>query len=156
MASPPLDALDRGILYHLQQDARQPLADVAAALDVPVETVRDRTGRLEAEGVIQRYTVDVDYSRADVEHQYLFICSTRVRDREAAVREVRGIPGVIRVTSVMTGSHNVFVRTVAETKEGITDIAYQIDRAGVRIEREHLVWDDLAEPYAGLRADEPS
>lgn len=79
-ASSPLDAIDRGILYHLQEDAHQSLTDIADALDVAVNTVRNRIEKLENEGVIKGYTVDVDYSRADVQHHYLFFCTVRVNE----------------------------------------------------------------------------
>lgn len=47
-----LDALDRAILRELQQDGRQPVAAIAAALRVDASTVSRRRRRLVAEGVL--------------------------------------------------------------------------------------------------------
>lgn len=154
MAPPSIDAIDRGILYHLQEDAHQSLTDIADALDVAVNTVRNRIEKLENEGVIKGYTVNVDYSRADVQHHYLFFCTVRVSEREPLVEDARTIPGVVRITTVMTGAQNVIVEAAAFTKEEITEIAYQLDDLGLHIEREHLVQDQVALPYSGFRVQE--
>lgn len=154
MASSPLDAVDRAILYHLQQDAHQPLTDIATALDVADNTVRNRIEKLEDRGVIQRYTIDVDYSEADIQHHYLFVCTVRVQERESLVEEAQAVPGVVRVVSVMTGAQNVHVEVAAPSKEEITSIAYQLDEIGLLIEREHLIWSEHKQPYAGFRLEE--
>lgn len=154
MASSPIDAVDRGILYHLQQDAHQPLTNIADKLNVADNTVRNRIEKLEQQGIIKRYTIDVDYGIADIQHHYIFLCTARVSEREQLVEEVRKIPGVVRVTSVMTGTENVHVEVVAPTKEKITNLAYQLDELGLLIERENLVWTEHKEPYAGFRLEE--
>lgn len=155
MVPSPLDMVDRGILYHLQRDAHQPLTDIADALGVADNTVRNRIEKLEGSGVIKGYTVDVDYTGAGFQHHYLFICTVQVGKREQLVQRVRDIPGVVRVTSVMTGQLNVIVEAVGGTKTEITQIAYQLDDAGLLIEREHLIWDECRSPYTGFRVDEP-
>ena len=95
MVSSPLDVVDRGILYHLQEDAHQPLTNIANALNVADNTVRNRIEKLEDQGIIKRYTIDVDYAQANIQHHYIFICTVRVGDRERIVEKVRNIPGVI-------------------------------------------------------------
>ena len=154
MASSPLDAIDRGILFHLQDDAHQPLANIARALDVADNTVRNRIQKLEDEGIIKRYTIDVDYARADIQHHYHFHCTARVSDRERLVEEAQTLPGVVGVTTVMTGQQNVIVEAVAPTKEEITKLAYELDSLGLVIEREHLLWADRRQPYSGFRLEE--
>lgn len=154
MDSSPIDAVDRGILYHLQQDAHQPLTNIADALGVADNTVRNRIEKLENQGILKRYTIDVDYGLANIQHHYLFICTARVSDREVLAGEARKIPGVVRVTSVMTGQQNVHVEAAAPTKEKLTDIAYQLDEAGLVIERENLIWTEHKEPYAGFQLEE--
>lgn len=154
MSSSPLDAIDRGILYHLQDDAHQPFTQIASVLDVADNTVRNRIQKLEDDGIIQRYTIDVDYDRAGVQHHYLFICTVRVSEREPLTEDIQAIPGVTRVTTVMTGTQNVIIEVVAPDKESITDIAYQLDERGLIIEREHLVWLETKRPYRGFRLKE--
>lgn len=149
-----MDAIDRAILYHLQQDAHQPLTHIATALDVSDNTVRNRIEKLENDGILQRYTIDVDYDRANIQHHYLFICTARVSERESLVEDARKIPGVTRIMSVMTGQQNVHIEVAAATKDEITGIAYRLDEIGFRIEQENLIWSEHKEPYAGFRLEE--
>lgn len=154
MEPSPLDAVDRGILYYLQQDAHQPLTDIADALNVADNTVHNRIEKLEHQGIIRRYTIDVDYSRADIQHHYVFFCTVRVNEREHLMEELQTIPGVVRATSVMTGTQNVIVEAAAPDKDGITEIAYRLDDLGLHIEREHLIWDEYRQPYTGFHLEE--
>jgi len=51
-----LDEVDHGILYYLQQDARNSTStEMAEELDITASTVRNRLARLEDEGVIEKY-----------------------------------------------------------------------------------------------------
>lgn len=152
--SPSLDAIDRGILYLLQEDAHQPITNIAQELDVADNTVRNRIEKLENQGVIKGYTVDIDYERADIQHHFIFFCTASVSQRETLAEKARDLPGIVRVTTVMTGTRNVIMEAVAPTKGKITGIAYQIDELGLDIEHEHLIWEEHRQPYTGFRSDE--
>jgi Lrp/AsnC family transcriptional regulator, leucine-responsive regulatory protein len=54
-----MDDIDRRILQLLQQDASRPLKALAADVELSRSAVRERIGRLEASGVIRRYTVEL-------------------------------------------------------------------------------------------------
>lgn len=156
MLPTPLDDVDRRILYHLQEDPMRPMTAVADAIDVADNTVRNRIEKLESEGIIEGYTVEVNYDRAGIQHHYLFICTARVSERERFAGEVGQLPGVVEVMTLMTGTQNVFVTAVGRTKADITDIAREIDRLGLSIEREHLVWQRRTRPYSGFQLEEDS
>ncbi|WP_437818276.1 Lrp/AsnC family transcriptional regulator [Sorangium sp. So ce1078] len=53
---PAMDDVDRRLLRLLQEDASRPLKVLAAAVDLSRSSVRERIARLEASGVIRRYT----------------------------------------------------------------------------------------------------
>ena len=55
-----LDAIDRAILGHLQQNARTSNADIARQLDMAPSAILDRIRKLEQKGVIQGYTTRID------------------------------------------------------------------------------------------------
>ena len=55
-----LDAIDRAILGHLQQNARISNADIARQLDMAPSAILDRIRTLEQTGVIQGYTIRID------------------------------------------------------------------------------------------------
>lgn len=54
-----LDRIDRRILELLQEDASRPLKSIAAEVNLSRSSVRERIVRLQASGVIRRYTVEV-------------------------------------------------------------------------------------------------
>lgn len=150
MSESPLDDLDRAILYHLQQDGRRPVTDIADDLGVSDNTVRNRMQGMEESGVIAGYRVQVDYDAADVQHYYMFTCSARVNEREGLAAEAREFPGVTEVITLMTGTNNVFVVGARRNKDEISDLASSIDELGLAIEREHLIRDHVHQPYSGF------
>ncbi|MFD7896926.1 Lrp/AsnC family transcriptional regulator [Streptomyces sp. NPDC059568] len=58
-----IDDTDRTILELLRENARRPLRDIADTVDLTVAPVQRRIARLERLGVIERYTVQVNYGR---------------------------------------------------------------------------------------------
>lgn len=60
-----LDAIDREILYALQEDARNlSSGEIADRTEASSSTVRKRIQRLESEGIIKGYSADVDYQKS--------------------------------------------------------------------------------------------
>lgn len=150
MSDSSLDDIDRAILYYLQDDGRRAFTDIAADLSVSDNTVRNRIAEMRESGVISGYHVDVDYDVADVQHYYMFVCTVRVSKREELAAEARELPGIIEVTTLMAGTHNVFIVGVGERKDDITDLATTIDELGLTIERENLIRDRVRQPYSGF------
>lgn len=153
MNDSPLDAVDRAILYYLQTDARTPITDIADAVNVSDNTVRNRIQSLEAHGVITGYQATVDYDAAGVQHYYMFVCSARVSERGQLAEQARTQPGVTEVMTLMTGKNNVYVVAAAQRKDDITELALKLDELGLEIEREHLVWRHDRQPFNGFRLD---
>ena len=56
----PLDAIDRQILAHLQQDGRLSMVDLAARIGLTKTPCIERVKRLERAGVIRGYHAEVD------------------------------------------------------------------------------------------------
>lgn len=154
MESSPLDAVDQAILYHLQQNARRSLTDIADAVNVTDNTVRNRIEALEDRGVIEGYQVNVNYDQAGVQHHFFFVCSARVSQREELAREAYQHPGVVEVLTLMTGRYNVYVIAAETRKEAITDIAFDLDEIGLEIESEHLIKRHDRMPFSGFRLEE--
>lgn len=154
MDGTPTDAIDRAILYELQVNGRRQITDIADAVDVADNTVRNRMQAMEDEGVIDGYRVDVNYDQAGVEHHYQFTCTARVSQREEIAREALQLPGVVEVTTLMTGTNNVVIFVAAETKDRMTELAYDIDELDLQINHEHLVRRRVRQAFSGFRMDE--
>ena len=154
MAFTTLDTIDEGIIYLLQADARRSITDIARRLNVADNTIRNRLERLEDEGVVNGYAVDIDYNRAGVQHHYLFICTVRVSEREAITDELLEIPGVTEVRTLMTGQRNVHVVAAGDDNDDITRIALAIDDFGLRIDVEDLIRAERRRPLAAFAIDD--
>ncbi|MFC6989312.1 winged helix-turn-helix transcriptional regulator [Haloplanus sp. GCM10025708] len=81
-----LDETDREILRLLTSDGRRPYSDIADAVDLSAPAVSDRVSRLEEQGIIRQFTVDVD--RSKLRDGYPILVDVRVRpDAVGTVRE---------------------------------------------------------------------
>lgn len=154
MDSSQLDAVDYAILYHLQDDGRQAITDIADELQVADNTVHNRLRDLEEQGVIEGYQANVNYDRADIQHHYMFVCTARVSRRESLAREARAFPDVTEVITLMTGKNNVYIIGSATEKDEISDLAYNIDDLGLSIEQEHLIRDHVRQPFGRFQLEE--
>ncbi|MFD1640368.1 Lrp/AsnC family transcriptional regulator [Halohasta litorea] len=143
---PILDAVDRQILYTLQEDSRTPITAIADELNVSDNTVRNRLSKLEERGVIEGYSIQINYDHAGIPHYYLFVCTAGIQQRERLATKATDIPGVLEVMTVMTGMGNVHIRAAAMGKNEITNIAEQLDSMGLRVEKEHLIWTHRSQP----------
>jgi DNA-binding Lrp family transcriptional regulator len=147
MNSSTLDDIDKRIIYLLQENSRRSITDIAQRVNVADNTVRNRLERLESAGVIRGYTVDLDYSTAEVQHHYLFICTIRVTERETITGDLLEIPGVTEVRTLMTGQRNVHVVAAGDDNDDITRIALAIDELGLRIDVEDLIRTERRRPF---------
>lgn len=153
MAS-PFDAVDYAILYHLQENARRPLTDIADAIGVADNTVRNRIETLEEEGVIEGYQANINYDQVGTQHYYVFFCTARVSEREQLAEDAREFPAVVEVITLMTGTNNVIIFAAATQKDDVTNFAYEIDELGLDIEQEHLIRRHHRQPFERFRLEE--
>ena len=148
MSSDHLDDVDATILHHLQTDARNTsAADIAEDVDVTPNTVRNRIGRLEDQGIIDTYVPMIEYERAGYPLQVVIACTAPIPERPALASEAMTIDGVTHVREMMTGSRNVRVTAVAAEGEWITEIASELHELGLEIEEEQLVKNDYLQPF---------
>ena len=92
-----LDETDLAILQHLLVDARRPYSDIAAAVGVSAPTVSDRINRLTELGVIERFTLDLDWSRLTDGVPVLVDLHVHHDFVEAVAADLRAADGVERV-----------------------------------------------------------
>ena len=59
-----MDEKDRILLHLLEENCRTPEKELAVLAEMSEEDVKDRIGRLEADGIIRRYGAVVDWERA--------------------------------------------------------------------------------------------
>jgi DNA-binding Lrp family transcriptional regulator len=142
-----LDAVDQQIRYLLQTDSRTPITAIADELNVSDNTVRNRVEKLEDNGVIEGYSIEIDYDNAEIPHHYLFICTARVSARDTLAKRAEDLSGVLEVMTVMTGQQNVYIKAAAVGKTAITKIAQELDEIGLIVEREYLIKACTQQPF---------
>lgn len=135
-----LDDVDRGILYMLQQDARNNVASaIAEEVGVAPNTVRSRIERLESTGVIERYLPQLNYENAGYQLRVLFLCTVQIGERRDRAEEVLEIDGVVSVTEILAGRHNLTIEAIGVDTDDITTTAKMIEQRGIEIYDERLV-----------------
>lgn len=93
MVSRMLDQLDRDLIAILRSDGRAPVASLAASLGVSRATVKARLDRLQAEGVIQGFTVLLNAPEADAIRAVMLV-EVEGKATEGVVRRLRGFPEI--------------------------------------------------------------
>jgi len=149
-----LDSTDRSILYHLQQDARRTSSsDIAEKLGLSSSTVRTRINKLEDEGIIRGYHIDIDYDLAGYPLYTKIICTAPVTERDALANAAREVNGVTAVREIMTGKRNVYVNAIGRTHDDLNRIAEELDGLGLEIVDEQIIRDEYVCPYHGFLED---
>jgi len=119
-----LDDLNIQIIDILQSEGRMPVTQIAARIDVPHTTVRDRIQRLEEEGVIEGYSAVINPAKVG----YLLSCLVHVTmeqkmELEETIAVLRGIDEVTEFL-VLTGGTDIAVRVYARDIDHLRDIIY--------------------------------
>ncbi|SFS39967.1 Lrp/AsnC family transcriptional regulator [Halostagnicola kamekurae] len=140
MAEHELDAIDREILYALQEEARNlSSSEIADRTDASSSTVRKRIQRLESDGVIKGYSANIDYTKSGYPIRMLLFCTAPIPDRGAYIDDLLAISGIVSVQELITGEQNLLVTVVVENDRDVTPIAQQIADMGLTITDEVLV-----------------
>ncbi|ELZ81068.1 transcriptional regulator [Haloferax elongans ATCC BAA-1513] len=119
-----LDETDLRILELLADDARRPFSDISDEVGLSAPAVSDRIDRLREEGVIRRFTVDVDRSTLSGGTPVLVRLSVRpefVSDVRDALREADPV-------------EHLFV-----TVDGDVTFHARLDGGSIRVELDDLV-----------------
>jgi DNA-binding Lrp family transcriptional regulator len=88
-----VDAIDRRILAVLGAEGRCSVNELAARVGIGRATAYARLGRLEAEGVIEGYTVRVDHRRLGLEISALLLVRVEQRSWRDIAPQLRRLPG---------------------------------------------------------------
>ncbi|AUG48728.1 AsnC family transcriptional regulator [Haloarcula taiwanensis] len=101
-----VDDTDRQVVNALLQDGRASARDVAAATGIAATTVSRRMDDLESTGVIDEYTVDIDYGALGYDVTAVFQLSVEGDGLERVVDRLRDRREMVAVYEV-TGDHDI-------------------------------------------------
>ena len=118
---PALDALDRRLLAHLQDDARVSTAELARRLDLSGPGLQKRMRKLEHQGVIRGYATVIDREAVGLD-LLCFIHVTLAHHRPASVKrfpdKIRNMPEVLEC-HFLTGEFDYLLKVVVANHDGL-------------------------------------
>lgn len=148
MSEGTLDDVDRGILFLLQQDARNTtIAEIAEAVEVSASTVRNRIEQMEDEGIIEGYIPKINYELAHYPLRVLFVCSAPGDQREALALEALETHGVVDVREMLTSTRNLYVEVVATNTRDLTDISNELGTLGFSVDSSEIITNHHIRPW---------
>lgn len=145
-----LDELDEKIIEELKKDARSSYRDLAKALKVSTMTIINRVRKLEGEGIIKGYSVNLDY----VKLGYDFPALVEITIRKGALLEVQKkiaqLNGVVSVYDV-TGASDSMVFCRVKTRAELSKLVKTV-LAIPEVERSntHVILNVIKEDYKAL------
>lgn len=143
-----IDMTDQGILYLLQQNARQnTTAEIGDQLNVSSSTVGNRINHLESDGVITGYHPEIDYKKAGLEHHFLVIGTAPTDERSTVVDEVLDLTGVVNVREFLGEKQNLSIEIVGESRRRVEQILPQLGDLDVSVEEIRLLKQERHRPF---------
>jgi Lrp/AsnC family leucine-responsive transcriptional regulator len=120
-----LDDTDRALLRLLAEDARTPVADLAREVGLSAPSTAERLRRLEAQGVIERYTVQIDPRALGYTLQAIVRVKPLPGQLHLVEDEIRRIPEFVECDKV-TGDDcfvcRLFLRNIEEFDEILSKV----------------------------------
>lgn len=142
-----LDDVAQGILFELQQDARNTtIAEIAEEVGVSSTTVRNRIDEMESMDVIEGYYPEINYENAGFPLNVLFICHATSRNQEVGEETLR-IPGVVAVHEMLTDHRDVHVEAVATDTSDLATITDELTDCGFEIVTSEIVSSHYVRPW---------
>ncbi len=148
MVADELDQVDKGILYLLQEDARNnTTSEIGEKVGKSSSTVGSRIKNLESQGVITGYHPTVDYEKTGLGHHFVLIATVPFEDIESITDDLVSVPGVVSVIEMLTNNENLLIELVGQNKPDIEESIRELNSMGVDIERTEIVRRVRGFPY---------
>ncbi|WP_135822396.1 Lrp/AsnC family transcriptional regulator [Halostella litorea] len=146
-----LDNVDKGILYLLQQNARDnTTAGIAEKVGVSSSTVGNRIQKLEENGVITGYHPTVNYEKAGLDHHLLAIGTVPYGRRGTLGKQILAVSGVVSIRELLTNKQNVAIELVGYSRKYIESALDELKELGVTIERIEMMKRERTQPFDDL------
>ncbi len=116
-----IDDTDKDILKILEKNSRTPFTIIADELDISEATVRNRVRALEEQGVINKFTLDIDPKSLGYNMVTMIGLDVEPQDMLTAVEELRKIDGV-RWVAKSTGDHMIMSEVWTKDGEELSEL----------------------------------
>jgi DNA-binding Lrp family transcriptional regulator len=119
-----VDAVDRRIVDELRVDSRLSISALAERVNISRANAYNRLARLTADGVITRFTVDVDHRAMGDAITALILMDIDQHAWRKVENQVLALPGVERV-ALTTGTFDVMVLVRTPDMETLRDVVLE-------------------------------
>ncbi|MCF8884694.1 MAG: Lrp/AsnC family transcriptional regulator [Aigarchaeota archaeon] len=114
-------------MSELREDASRSVREIASKLGLPRTTVQERINKMKKEGVIKRFTVEVDHSKLGKPTTAFILVSfmpgCHLSQKELA-RNISNLPDVEEV-HVITGEWDIIVKVRGSSIQEIGDLVVE-------------------------------
>ena len=115
-----LDDLDWKILQSIQENSKQTYSEVGRQLGVAHSTVYDRIKKLEKNGVIQKWTVDIDIERLGLNHiTARMTVYTDPKESENVAKKLSEAKEVLEVSLSLSEELLIIAKVHAENQDSL-------------------------------------
>ena len=132
-----MEEKDEIIIRKLRVDASKPVSELASELELPRTTVQERIKKLVLNGIIKRFTLQLDYSKLGKPVTAFilvsFLAGTGVSQREAA-QKIAEIEDVFEV-HVISGDWDIIAKARGESIQSIGELVLDRIRNVKGVER---------------------
>ncbi len=122
-----LDEKDKLILRELWIDSSQSVREIAEKLGMPRTTVQERINRMKREGIIKRFTIEIDHSKLGKSTTAFILVSfmpgPQVSQKELA-KKISELPDVEEVY-LITGEWDIIVKVRGSSIQEIGDLVVE-------------------------------
>ena len=136
-----LDEISIKILKELFENSRVNIATIASKYDTTVDVVRNRMKKLEAEKIIVRYTIAVDYQKLGLEFykSFLYFYNLTEKDLEKLMNYCLNHPNILHFIKqispwdveleIMCENYKKYNEIISEVTEKFSYIIRDVDTA---------------------------
>ena len=121
----PLDEVDARLLALLDGNARLAVADLARQVELSAPSVAERIRRLEQDGVIRAFTLDIDHRRLGYQLQAMVRVRPLPGKLHLVQRLIEETPQIIECNAV-TGDDSFLARLVVHDVEEMDAILHRL------------------------------
>ena len=113
-----LDSLDWEILKALQENSKQTYSEVGRQLGVAHSTVYDRIRKMEKNGVIKKWTVDIDHEKIGMNYVTArMTVYTDPKESENVAKELSEAKEVLEVSMSLSEELLIIVKVIARDQD---------------------------------------
>ena len=118
---------DEKLLEILRENARLPYVKIAEKLGVSEAAVRKRIKKLEKEGIIRKYTIEVDPRKIGYQIVALIGIDTKPEHYIKALEEIKKMPEIVNLWT-SSGDHMILAECWLKNSQQLTEFVGRLEK----------------------------